>query len=333
MFSFSAVVIALLLIPTFVCILILRLFFPKNTLKIHEAHLIPFGLGITLLCNKSQIFTFIELLTPPCCLHKDAVDQYFIENLLKQKTSLLIEYLHFLFTPVVIFSVLIAFLYFTWRSHFTHPKTNKCLDFFRGWIVRLVDDVLVNYMGKMTAYSPKTKMLFVDILDNSDSLYSGIFYDYFIEDKKLVGIQLSNVIRYSFKSEGLRKGSETHQPEPTSQGKYPDPYLLPNNGNMFFPLEKIQNFHFWTLKKGHSEIIDLKRSDKQVRFAWLLGIRYSLPHLNFNFTGHVFDEDTEANFSSLLKSFNTLGLPMSELAANVEFRKRTPSSSEKAAKK
>lgn len=312
MFSFAAVLIALLLIPTFLCTIILQLFFRRNTLKVSEAHLFPFGLGLTLLFNLPRMFKFLELLNPPCCFPKEEAEHMFVLNMTHVRTELLREYVYFLTLPVATFAILTAALYFIWRYKIINPE--KKLNFLLEYLARITDDLLVNYMGKMTAYSPPKHMVLVDVLDSKDSLYSGIFYNYFIEDKKLVGVQLTNVIRYSFKSESERKAA-------AEKGDYDKftPYLLPNNGRMFFPVENIENLHFWYLKKDQTERLHIKTPEKQVRFAWLLGIKYSLPHLNLNIKGILYRKhDSLADLKPLRKAYNTLGLDKDNLIKNIE---------------
>lgn len=315
MFSFSAVVIALLLIPTVLCIFILQLFFPKHTLKISEAHLIPFGLGLTLLCNLNRIFHFIELFNPPSCFPKEVAEQTFIENIISHRSEIVWEYLNFIFVPVAIFTFVTMIISFSWRAHIKNPN--------RVWIIRFiakkVDEVLVSYMGKMTAHFPKQRGLFVDVLDKHDSLYSGIFLEYHTEDKKLAGIQLSNVMRFSFKSEKDRRNLKDAK---SNEKTFPPPYLMPNNGRMFFPIQDVQNFHFWTIASEQKQEFYIDTPDKQVRFSWMLGMQYSLPHLNLSIKGFLYNDDDQVDISSLIKAFNTLGLPENCLLDNLEWKKR-----------
>lgn len=321
-FSLSAIMIAVLLIPAFVCLLILKLFFPRHTLKIHEAHFIPFAIGFTLLANCGRIFKLVSLAYPPCCYDPKEFDQLLIHHLETHAHDILVEAHMFLWWPVFLFSFVILFFYYFWRSYIVNEKGNA----FSHFVFKLVNNLFTNHISQMTAFSQKKRMLFVDILDSSDSLYSGIFSDYFMEDKKFTGIELTNVIRYSFKSETDRK--DNNEKHDVTQD-YPTPYLLPNNGKMFFPADQIQNFHIWSLPKDHKEEFHLKRKDKQVRFAWMLGLKYSLPHLNFLIKGYLNEEDLEGknldhlDLKPAFKALSILGLSEDEFFNNIEVKQKS----------
>lgn len=316
-FSLSVILIAVLLIPAFVCLFILKFFFPKHTLKIHEAHFIPFAIGFTLLANCGRIFNLINLIYPPYCFDPKEFEQLLVHQIEVNASAIIIEAHKFLWWPVLIFLVSITVLYYFWRSYIVNEGGNQ----FTKFIYQTVNNLFTNHVSQMTAFSYEKRMLFVDILDSSDSLYSGIFSDYFMEDRKFAGIEITNVIRYSFKSETERKNSK----DDLNQG-YPPPYLLPNNGKMFFPVAQIQNFHIWSLPKEHKEEIHLLRKDKQVRFAWMLGLKYSLPYLNFSIKGFLNEDDfNETNFDlkAIFKALNILGLPEDEFFNNVEVKKKS----------
>jgi hypothetical protein len=345
-FSFSAVVIALLLIPTFICIIVFHFYFPRNTLKLSEVHLFPFGIGLTLILNLRCVFGFIELLSPPCCFTQERAEQAFVENLLHNSHALIVQYFFYFSTlPVFIFTILITAIYFVWRSQILNPtkarfslkslkeaaKERKILRYLLGsgkaLIAEMVNHNVVNYMGRMTAYSPPKQQVLVDVLDANDSLYSGIFIEYFMEHKKLVGIQVSNVIRYSFKSETDRKDQtdagaiKTDHSDQDGSKNFGRPYLVPNQGVMFFPVKNIQNLHFWYLSKDQHESIEIQRPDKQIRFAWLLGLSYSLPHLELKIKGLIPESAKQLDLTPLAKSFNSLGISPDVLFENVEFVK------------
>lgn len=345
MFSLSAILVALLLFPALLCTLILRLFFPKNTLKINDAFLFSSGLAYTLVVNLFIIFKVFDLLIPKCCISTEGFETYFYLNILEHHYELCGLYLAYLVLPTSIFGFTVfclskiyqksATLHAKRKNSLVDLRTIKCLLYFRGCCSkgrpnfnnknrlkpvikferslsqktfsafknteRILNDNLINYMGQMTQYQPKREQLFVDVLAEDDSLYSGIFSEYFLDDKKFVGLKLTNIIRYSFKAEKDRKDD--------GQGKFELPYLLPNNGEMYFSADKIKNLHFWKIKKNHTERMNLGKKYNHSRFVWWFGVRYSLPNLTINVEG-FFPPNTPDDFliNEIYKGINTLKL-------------------------
>jgi hypothetical protein len=184
-------------------------------------------------------------------------------------------------------------------NRLAHDQGNRVAQYSGNWVAQDGGNSTVNYLGRMSTYSPKRESILVDVLDENDSLYSGIFYDYFTEGRKPIGIRIARALRYSFRSETDRKDSE-----PRSVHL---PYIVPNDGQMFFPMDKIQNLHFWKIRKDQEDVLELNTPEKQIRFAWLLGLKYSLPHLKIKVTGVLDDTASpEINLKYLRKSFNTL---------------------------
>lgn len=346
MLTISAVILSLLLIPTAFCFLYLKVLFPKNTLRLHEAHLIPFGIALTLLANLQSLPEIVNLALAPCCSTQDAFYSVYSDHLTKVYSGLLWQYLCFVLRPFMIFTVPMTICYWVWRLGITHfncwiPKATanlgkRILLGIPRFIFNLFQNLFVNYLGTLTAFNPKKSALFVDILGDDNTLYSGIFLNYFMENRVLVGIQLSNVIRFHPKSEKSRSESEAAKLKLSSmslespypdldlllKAAYPTPYLLPNNGTMFFPIEKIKNYHFWSMKWGQSEEIYLLRPDYQTKFAWLLGVRYSLPHLELSIRGFLMPGEQQIfNGDELERSLNTLGLDESDLDQRLFIKK------------
>lgn len=353
MFSFAAIIVALLLFPGLLCVLILRLFFPKHTLRVNEVFLFSFGLAITLIFNLSLIFEVTELLVPKYSIGTVGFESEFFLNLLSNAHQVCISYFWYVTKPVaaigatvwVVKSLYIRgsilrpsqkknyfklkrvrrFLYkirkFKTGKKMPTPKIvgafertigRKAFDFLKS-IEKFCNDNFVNYMGQMTIYQSTKEQLFVDILDESNSLYSGIFIEYFLDDKKFVGLKLSNVIRFSFKSDKDRSNNKSGSDRP---------YLLPNNGEMYFPVEKIKNIHFWRISQRHEEFFDLSRVYGQIKFVWMCGIMYSLPHLRIKPIG-VFpagsEEDSDLDISSIDISIDTLNLSLEEIIPYIHF--------------
>lgn len=353
MFSFAAIFITLLLFPALLCILILRAFFPKNTLRVNELILFSFGLALTLIFNLPLIFELLELLVPKCCIGNSGFESLFFANITSNSRTVGFAYLSYVLKPSLAFFVTVWFVKWIYlRASLLRPlhreqclsleglkkislriyrirmRCRRCVRFLnkienflscrlydtQKWIEKISNDNLVNYMGQMTLYHPNNEQLFVDVLDEGDSLYSGIFIEYFLDDRKFVGLKLSNVIRYSFKSDKERMSDGAEDLDL--------PYLLPNSGEMYFPESKIKNIHFWKLEKNHVETFDLRKTYSQIRFIWMFGIRYSLPHLNITPKG-IFPKDTpnDLDVSNLNKATNTLKLNIDRILPNIEFEK------------
>lgn len=152
---------------------------------------------------------------------------------------------------------------------------------------RVISKIAVNFMAEQTAHDETKTALMVDILDFKDSLYSGIYSDYYMEDGKLASIAISNVIRFSFKGETERKAIKGRG------GSEERPYILPNQGAMSFPVTQIQNFHFWTIKHGRRFEKSLERPQDQVLIAWYLVLQYALPWLKLKVCAVVPAEDVD----------------------------------------
>ncbi len=119
-------------------------------------------------------------------------------------------------------------------------------------------------MGQLTAYDPNVEELMVDVFTNDCYLYCGIYSDYFIDaDGKLLGVSISNGIRHRI----------AHSPD-TGERIGNDSYIIPNQGEVFFPTEKINNFHVWKLKKGHLFSTPLTKDYHASVLAWYLAIQF-----------------------------------------------------------
>jgi hypothetical protein len=121
-FSFSATIVALLLVPTFLCILIFHLAFQRNTLKLSEAQLFPVGLAFTLLFNMNRIPRFFELVDPPSSFEDASARRVFLENVIFRAHEIRAIYAQFCFVPVVAFAFLVFLLWACHRRWIVNPQ-------------------------------------------------------------------------------------------------------------------------------------------------------------------------------------------------------------------
>lgn len=147
--------------------------------------------------------------------------------------------------------------------------------------------ILVNYMAQLTAHDERTSALMVDILDDNDTLYSGLYSEYHMEDGKLASISLTNVVCFGFKSEKARK--EARIALDGADGQDPLPYILPNQGQMCFPISNVQNFHFWRIVQNRNFKLLVDSPRNQVMLAWYVALKYAVPRLNLGVTALVAD--------------------------------------------
>ncbi|MGE4131906.1 MAG: hypothetical protein AB7F86_09720 [Bdellovibrionales bacterium] len=151
----------------------------------------------------------------------------------------------------------------------------------------------------------------VDILDDSDSLYSGIYTEYHIEDGRLSSISLSNVIRFAF-----RDASEREEKRSSGQQESP-PYIMPNQGEMYFPIDRVRNFHIWRIPARHEFKKDMEGPVNQVLLAWYSALKFALPWLNIRVAAKV-SKDTK-DIGVFIRNFSRLKLDPSII--DFEFEK------------
>lgn len=130
----------------------------------------------------------------------------------------------------------------------------------RGIWTRLVEDHVLNYMGRLTLYDPNNERLLVDVRQKDGNLYSGIYEDYFLESGKLAGVSCYNVIRYHCDATGKISA-----------------HLIPNRGTMFFPVHVVEDLHFWKLKEGAEYTFTLRDAYNATRFVWHLSLYLMFP--------------------------------------------------------
>lgn len=306
-----------------------------------------FGLALTIVLNLNTIFILLETLLPNCCIANEGFESHFYYNILANKFLIMGHYLLYIIYPTLTIFLATALLkkLYSVANQIDIKKKHRCIKLsplravlfknhrkfsnrkylkkviavekklsltffiFCNFTKSFINDSLVNYMGQMTAYKPNVEQLFVDVLDQDDSLYSGIYSEYLLDQNNLAGLKLTNVIRYSFKGNKDRFENSTNNTNEKTRQKEELPYILPNNGEMFFPAANIKNLHFWKLQLNHKEIFDLSKKTHQIRFIWFHGLTYSLPRLNIKSIGYFLkNASKDLDISLIFKSMNILKL-------------------------
>jgi hypothetical protein len=181
-----------------------------------------------------------------------------------------------------------------------------------------ISNSILNYMANLTICDEANEVLLVDILDSQDSLYSGIYTDFFVEKGEFAGISIVNTIRYSFKNERERKEKKDSEgaietlPANTANKKE-KPYILPRLGEMYFPRNNIQNLHFWKIKRGHVFTKKVENAFDESLVVWYLLIQNAFKEMNFSVKAYNNKPNNEPwitftkgleNFSLDLSSFS-----------------------------
>ena len=209
------------------------------------------------------------------------------------------------------FTALIAiFLRKCWESTLIAPQNT--IGSVTSFIGKKTSELLFNYMGQLTAYDPKVEELMVDVFTNDCYLYCGIYSDYFIDsDGKLLGVSITNAIRHRI----------AHNPE-TGDRVGNDAYIVPNQGEVFFPTDKINNFHVWKMKNEHLFSTHLSKEHHATVLAWYLAIQYvSKIKVRVKLLGENFNQDLVKKF---FNSLERLRIDMKDVKLDFEEDSKTP---------
>ncbi len=332
MITFSVLVLSIFVLPIVGSTIAFRYFFPKHAIRISDSYSITIGTSLTILINLPAFYFLFKVIVPNSVTSHLEDMSYYIVRSLHDDVGLLF----LIGSTIIIVPVLVAiFCFCMLRFYFWHfycSNQEAGVDNFKGWsklrfqVGEFVSNSILNYMAKLTIYDDRNEVLIVDILDNQDSLYSGIFTDFFMEHGKFAGISLASVIRFSFKNEKERKDNkvENHpMAEQNAEAENPSkvidenakkqdrPYILPRLGEMYFPSDKIQNLHFWKVRKGHVFQKKVKRPFDEAMIAWYLLLQNTYKKMNFSVKAYV--ESPNILWPTFTKELENLPLDLSGL--------------------
>lgn len=271
-----------------------RCYFPKNSLQVESKLSIPVLIWVGLIFTVAPLF----ILLTPCVDEKNLsvtcglsglVDSYSA----KPVVSLVIVIV-FVFLPAVLTHVFCAVTKWGWDRQWTLPS----------W---LVETFLLNYIGKVTSFDKNREFLILDILTDDETLYSGVYQDYFLEGGELKALCISNCIRFN---KAMEPGVRNRR------------YLIPLRGNetgkMYFPIGMIRNFHAWWIERGQVFQVPLKDREDAKYLAWLGSVKWRMRD-KIPFTVTAIDlPDDEAKRKDL---YETILHELSKLRLGGEFDK------------
>ncbi|MBX3020257.1 MAG: hypothetical protein KF799_01165 [Bdellovibrionales bacterium] len=274
--------------------------------------MIPLGVGFVIASNSWIVFHIVDRIYPLYSMEGAQLANETIAAMRFQQSMFYWHLALFMLIPPLL-SAVIGFLLLNCWTCYSRQGRGRKPSWLRQPLHRLryrvgdaVGRLFVNYMAELTAHDERASALMADILDDKDTLYSGIYREYHTEDGKLASISLSNVICFGFHSEKDRRESKA-----SDDGKY-IPYILPNQGDMCFPIQKIQNFHFWKINDSQEFLFDIHKPAAQVRAAWYAGLKYSLADkITMNVTAIVPKEDT--NLENFVREFKKLRLEIDDI--------------------
>lgn len=248
---------------------VFRFFFPKNTLRIKEVFLFPIAFFLVILTDSYLIYSIIKLIPAEVSSITTFITWTF--DFFHQKDYFeflqMLLFLGLFFIPPIVFSFFLCwFLFHSWEVEISSERKKstwysslfhviKLVLFIRLLEIiaaRFVKTHLLNHTGLITSFNKQNEILMLDVLSTDGYVYSGIYSDYAIEDTAVCNYSMRNIIRY--KNTYAQTGKKIHT----------ERYLLPNQGEIFFPVEKIQNFHFWKIKKNKHYKIDLEKNSKDL---------------------------------------------------------------------
>lgn len=222
----------------------------------------------------------------------------------------------FLIPPLIVSFLLSWWLYFSWERTLISPEPigwfSKLLHYIFVWpFSKIVTTSILNHMGQITAFDKDCEILMLDILADDEYLYSGVYSDYSMEDSKLHMISLKNIIRY-----------KSFYDNTTGTKTYTERYLLPNQGEVFFLVDNIKNFHIWKIHESDVYEIDLEKkfsdgtldkSDNSIIFAvWLMSIQWVS---DVKFGIKILKPSDKNKTQNLLNKLKKLKIPRREIQA------------------
>lgn len=279
--------------PLWFCLVVFRLWFPKHILKINQTLLLPIGILLFIATNSIQIYYFLLWIPHLCCgdgVYLEHVMSKLTEGTIQDHITRILFLLSFYYVPGVFTALIALILRKCWESTLKEQQT--AMGSLTSLIGRKTSELLFSYMGQLTAYDPKTEELMVDVFTSDNYLYCGIYSDYFIDtDGKLLGVSITNAIRHRI----------AHSPD-NGERVGNDAYIVPNQGEVFFPTEKINNFHVWKMKNDHLFSTHLKKEHHATVLAWYLAIQYvSKIKVRVKLLGEDFNKDMVKRFFNSLE--------------------------------
>ncbi len=284
--------------PLALCLAVFRLWFPKHTLKINQTLLLPLALPLFCLANIYQLYRLKEFF-PKFCGDTEGLLFFIQEEIFTDSFWTFAWHIagliSFYLFPVLLTGLFAWFLRKAWNFSNTQKKLSSRLDKVLNWIGTSAGELLLNHMGQLTAYDPQTEELMVDVFSNDGFLFSGKYSNYFTDsDGKLNGVSITNAIRHRIAHD--QTGKRIHN----------DAYIIPNQGEIFFPTEKIHNFHVWKLKRGQLLTIPLSDSHHPHVLAWYLSLKHALKNMNLRVkvVGLEFDANLVDTFRKQLQKLH-----------------------------
>ena len=261
----------LALIPLITFLVFLYNFFPQNTVKIPAPLLAPTSLILTIFIHIPTAAVLFFLL-PDYCFNFSTAPAMIFEELRSNWHALVI----FIFLlvwycafPAIIYFYSLRALKNCWVIHkklrYRYPNRDDLPYKKRA---SFVEKAILHPIAVLTSYNDKLEEVMVDVRTTDGYLFSGKLNQFFCDGHSHIGISQTNILKFD-----LRKDD-----------KPPSTYLVPNNGEMYFPSENVQDLHFWRLKRGTHAKIEIKNKDSAARFAWLCNMQYSFPHLDIAIT-------------------------------------------------
>ena len=140
----------------------------------------------------------------------------------------------------------------------------------------------------LTLTNQKRELLMVDVLTTEGSLYSGKLTSWIPDENTISAVSMYYPLRYIFPSTPKKEKHAASNPwfssdvskETRAQGELSvgtSKRLIPNNGEMVIPAEKIETIHFWELRKGRKHALVVKDIQDVDVVKWYLLLAFTHP--------------------------------------------------------
>ncbi len=175
---------------------------------------------------------------------------------------------------------------------------------------KLVDNTIINYMGTLTSYNQDEELLMLDIYTKDGFLFSGAYYDYFVEGGELSGICIVNPIRYR-----VQENPDTDKPNKI------EAHIIPNKGKLVVPYHEMSNFHIWKFRRAEKIEVVVNTERAIARLFWLAELSYKYPRhvtrVDAKIPETMFDD--EGFMKRLVKERNNFGDNLPSHVFNIDY--------------